>query len=756
MAVIWTDPTPGNSCEICRYHAGSVFAEDAALPLPVHEHCECFYVPATEEIELTVINWTAVPEKVYRHWLRYAANILRRGVPLPPSLASLESAAVAYNRQREEETTLRKNTLTSTSEPLRLAATNKPREYRARLIRAGRIRNAIDEPGAFIVEAEALKTAVDRGLFNGLACFIDHADWLNGISLKNLFGSWHSITYDETETAVMGTLRYYDNDATRPIADLFDQILADAQDGQPIPDVGVSLVFYPIWTAVSDGPKLLSGFKKIESGDLVFTPAADGRILEALSAIKQKENVMDPEEETAVAQSPDAAAPATPARNPWLDQVQAVTVTATLALSGLPQPTQRRLLAEHYDSPAELDAAISQARAELAALAADGIIQMHGPAPRQPITDRQMTTPIDQVEAHMDWFFGVKGAAAPPPSFRRFDQLYVALTGDADFYGRLDESRITLTGAGTSDLAGLAANAMNKVIVQQWSALSHWRWYEQIAVPTPNDGSVQAMQWTTVGGIGNLPTVAEKGAYTELSTDDAAESASFVKKGGYVGITLEMIRNSDIMKLQAIPRGLATAALRTRSATISAIFTSNSGVGPTLGQDSTALFHTNHSNVATTAFSSAAWRAARLEAFKHTEVNSSKALAVFPKFCLVPADLFDTALIAFGYGDGYPTSYTPEAQARSAEDPRPVALVVPDWTDATDWAYIVDPQVYPVIHISYAQAPGGGVHPMPELFSVVSPTSGLVFTNDTLPIKVRDWFAAGVNGPRGIGKRNVA
>jgi hypothetical protein len=30
-----------------------------------------------------------------------------------------------------------------------------------------------------------------------------------------------------------------------------------------------------------------------------------------------------------------------------------------------------------------------------------------------------------------------------------------------------------------------------------------------------------------------------------------------------------------------------------------------------------------------------------------------------------------------------------------------------------------------------------------------------MFTNDTLPIKVRDEFAVGVNGPRGVYKENV-
>src|SRR5690606_41770743 len=101
---------------------------------------------------------------------------------------------------------------------------------------------------------------------------------------------------------------------------------------------------------------------------------------------------------------------------------------------------------------------------------------------------------------------------------------------------------------------------MNRVIVQQFSALTFWRWYEQIAYPTPNDGSVQDMQWTVIGGIGDLPQVLEKASYEELDVADVAETDSFVKHGGYVPITLELIRDSDIQRIQAIPRAPALAA----------------------------------------------------------------------------------------------------------------------------------------------------------------------------------------------------
>lgn len=441
----------------------------------------------------------------------------------------------------------------------------------------------------------------------------------------------------------------------------------------------------------------------------------------------------------------------------WVAALRRETVAARLASSNLPEVVRQRLAAQSYDSPEQLDQAVQGAREELAALAAEQVINVGGTPPRGTRIGG-MQNGVDRVSAAWDWIFGVPEAGYPEPQLRDVRGLYQMLTGDYEWRGTFHGDRVQLSGATTATLADIAANAMNKVIMAQFSVLSHWRWYERVAYPTANDGSVQDMQWTTIGGLGNLPEVPEKGAYDELTMGDVAESDAFVKYGGYVPITLELIRNSNIQRLQAVPRALALAAVRTRSAKVAEIFTSNSGVGPTLSQDSTALFHSNHSNVQTTAFGTdaTAWRAARAECFGHTEVSSGKKLALFPRYWLGPAELYDTALSVFGYGEGMPATYAPEAESRGFADPRPIPLAVPDFTDATDWAYIVDPMVFPVIHISYAQAPGGGTHPAPELFTVSSPSAGLVFSNDVLPVKVRDWFAVGVNGPRGIGKRNVS
>jgi hypothetical protein len=209
---------------------------------------------------------------------------------------------------------------------------------------------------------------------------------------------------------------------------------------------------------------------------------------------------------------------------------------------------------------------------------------------------------------------------------------------------------------------------------------------------------------------------------------------------------------------------MVQASIRTRSAAIADIFTQNSGTGPTLADDATVLFHANHGNVDTTAFSTAAWAGARTRIWEQTLPGTSKPLGLWPTFVLVPIELYDSALTEFGYGNGdvgKPNSagtaqtVNPYGESRIG-DPRPVPIPVPEWTDATDWAYIVDPRLHPVIQMAYANAPQGGQHPLPEIFEVTSESSGLMFTNDTLPVKIRDWWGYGVATYVGVGKNNVA
>jgi hypothetical protein len=383
---------------------------------------------------------------------------------------------------------------------------------------------------------------------------------------------------------------------------------------------------------------------------------------------------------------------------------------------------------------------------------------------RPVVTEGMMTTPEDRVQSALNWIFGVRDEPLPAPSMRSIRDLYQAITGDHNWYGVFNPEWSQLSAASTSTLAGMVVNAFNRVVRMHYDNMATYRWYERIVDVAPHDGSTHDVQLVMVDGLANLPTVSEGGAYTEATVGDSKETLAFTKRGHYVGITLETIRRSDIQRIQAIPRAMVQASIRTRSAAIASIFTMNSGAGPTLADDSTALFHADHGNLDTTAFGTTAWAAARTRIWEQSLPGTNKPLGLWPTFVLVPIELYDSALVEFGYGNGdvgkphsggTAQTVNPYGESRVG-DPRPVPVPVPEWTDATDWAYVVDPRLHPVIQMAYANAPQGGQHPVPEIFEVTGETSGLMFTNDTLPVKVRDWWGYGVATYVGVGKNNVA
>ena len=77
-------------------------------------------------------------------------------------------------------------------------------------------------------------------------------------------------------------------------------------------------------------------------------------------------------------------------------------------------------------------------------------------------------------------------------------------------------------------------------------------------------------------------------------------------------------------------------------------------------------------------------------------------------------------------------------------------IVIDLWTDANNWAAVCDPRLYPTIGLAFRYGR------TPEIFSVASPTAGLMFTNDTMPVKVRFFYAVGPIDYRGLYKENVA
>jgi len=662
--------------------------------------------------------------------------------------------------------------------PMYSSASTGRREFKCRFVRAGRIRGAGNKPTNIIVEAEALQSALMRGMFEGKAVFIDHSGFFESPSIKNLAGVTHDPHWNEAEQAVDGTISFYNKagvDGINPITALLDELLTDPTP----PDIGLSLVFWPKWAPrdSDSDPRRIVEILHVESVDLVFEPAADGRILQALSSLYQLPPItyqpkgesitMTPIPESASTQEPTANSPRQYPDVPtpddsiqmWLPAMASIAASQIIANSGLPGASQDRLRSKQYATPTDVNTAIEDERKYLAALASSNVVQIGGQAPR----GANIQVGMDGIERLSLALEALINGSLPPSGVAPLSgirEAYMLLSGDYEMTGLFHSDRIQFAAVTSATMANIVANALNKVIVNQFQ--EYPRWWERI-VTQQDFSTLQQVKWITLGGVGELPTVAEGASYTELTWDDMSESSTFVKKGGYLGLTLEAIDKDDTRKLQAAPRALAQAAWLTLSKSVSAIFTDNSGVGPTLGTDSKALFHADHGNLGSTALSASEYAVVRTAMRKQTELNSGERLGglIVPKYILVPPDLEITALkvLASEYDYTYALANAPAAPANVLTEgntfnerlnlAKDRVVVVDLWTDTDDWAAVADPRLYPSIGLGFRYGR------TPEIFSVASPTAGLMFTNDTMPVKVRFFFAVGPTDYRGLYKENV-
>ena len=74
----------------------------------------------------------------------------------------------------------------------------------------------------------------------------------------------------------------------------------------------------------------------------------------------------------------------------------------------------------------------------------------------RPLTARELRTGLDEMQEAFDWCLGVQGGPIPPPSLRNIRDVYLAVTGDVEFYGVYNSEQSQLNAASTTTLPGLA------------------------------------------------------------------------------------------------------------------------------------------------------------------------------------------------------------------------------------------------------------------------------------------------------------
>jgi len=308
-------------------------------------------------------------------------------------------------------------------------------------------------------------------------------------------------------------------------------------------------------------------------------------------------------------------------------------------------------------------------------------------------------------------------------------------------------------------------NALNKIVNNHWDMLGQagYNWWEKI-VKVEHFTNLNDITGILVGTVGALPTVAESGEYTELAIGDSPETASFIKYGGYIPLSLELIDRDETRKLKAYASELGSAARRKISTLIAAVFTSNSAVGPTMA-DTGALFNATavttkggHANLLTTAIGTdyVAWNAISLAMYNQPMLikqdtgyyGTGPKMAVEPRFLLVPRALKIAAdtLFQTRWAQELPSAAVLGGPTWGG---RVEVVTVPDWTDATDFAAVADPAVVPGIIV------GERFGLKPEIFIAGNELAPAVFMNDEHRIKVRMFNAVLVQDFRPLHKSNV-
>lgn len=655
-------------------------------------------------------------------------------------------------------------------------------------------------------------------LYEGIPVFVDHAGLFESPSVRNLAGSLHNPTWNTSEQGIQLKLK-----PGGPAA----QILLSLRDAaRAEPAIMKAVGFSSVVNVKLDGKGNVTKVTRVRSTDVVIDPARGGKFLSASKTppkaglnphrpMKGANNMDETNPTPAYAgatEQAELAAEINPPRETTqptrdtlpltreqiaaLDQIQANRQATTqlldeaqrmaalesqlaesnavlvaqcehllnsgLAASRLPQVTQKRIR-RHFEGrafkPNELTTAIADALEEIASLTEGANIQ----GPSRDSNRWSMYSNLDQFRAAV---FDLFGANRPdelknvhPARLSGIREAYVLATGDQGFMGGYYPEYALVT----ANFPGIVADVQNKMLIQAWKDYEQvYGWWQKI-VTVEHFTNLNDVKWIRTGTVSSLPQVNERGEYTELPIGDNKESSTWSKFGGYIPLTIEAVLRDDLRAFKRMPQELALAGMRNISEQVAAIFTMNSGAGPSLA-DGGALFNATavttaggHANLLTTALGTdyTAWNAAAKAVFNQPMLvknasglyGAGKKQAIDPSYCLVPRDLKNAAEALF-----IPRW---EAQAQNVAPVSPSwggrvePLTVPEWTDATDWAAIVDPKFVPGVML------GEIFGVKPQIFSASSEIDPAMFANDESRIKVRQFLTVGVADFRGLHKSNV-
>jgi hypothetical protein len=604
------------------------------------------------------------------------------------------------------------------------------------------------EANGFTFSRQVLQESAS--IWEGASVFVDHSYWAPQ-SVRDLGGVLSNAAWSEEFAGLTAELT-----PAGPSREIIREAAEITMRDGPSPNVGFSADVVFTADAAGNVMRILQPY----SVDLVIDPAFATKFIRTLNQRERSTMQNQRQDPAPPAEDPIAAVGETRAT------LNALVLDTALAVSDIPDKAKAAIRAS-FKTAARIET--NDVTAAIQAWK-DSVAETTAPAEiAGPSRISGMFNSDDQIQAAVDDLVGApreKGAEGLTINrFAGLKEAYMHMTGDRDLVGGFFKDRILFQHTAAS-FPALVANALNKALAREWEQLGRagYDWWTKI-VTVEHFETLHDIKWNMFGTIASVPTVAEGAEYTELTLGDNVETSSFVKKGGYIGLTLEAIDKDDGRKLRQIPRELAFAALREVSSLVAAIFTDNSAVGPTLA-DTGALFNNTavtslggHANLLTTAIGTdfVAWDAVAAAMYNQPMLvknaagyyGTGKKMAIEPKYCLVPRALKAQAEALFipRWGPVEGSSANPKGAQTYPGYVEPIT--VPEWTDATDWAAVADPRIMPGIMI------GERFGMVPQIFIAGSETDPAMFANDEQRLKVRHFIAVGVADFRPLHKSNV-
>lgn len=270
---------------------------------------------------------------------------------------------------------------------------------------------------------------------------------------------------------------------------------------------------------------------------------------------------------------------------------------------------------------------------------------------------------------------------------------------DEDMANRAYAHR-SASGQTTSDFTNILANVASKSMLMGWDeAPETWQlWTRRGQLPDFKTAEVSG-----ISGFTGLDAVPEDGDINYGKFTDRKETIKLVQYAKKYRLSRQAIINDDLRHFTAVPRAMGRAANAKVGDITYAVL---EGVGPTLNQDSTALFETaTHKNyvLATTAPNVTTLGTATVAMALQKDPNSTRVLNIRPRYLLVPVTLEATARTLMA------ATYDPAGSAGTLT-PNPYNGRFEVITDARldgqtygtlAWYLLGDPSIYDTVEVAF-------------------------------------------------------